>query len=179
MKRFKGISLRHPTWDYKRAAKYFITIKTKNRIRYFGEIKDHKMILSEIGSVAQTEWMKIPSIRPDMNIELDEFVVMPDHIHGIIIIRDNEYNSLIPSGDTMHCVPSGKLKTRKGTFGPQRKNLSSIIRGYKSAVTTFARKNNIEFSWQSLYHDHIIRDYIAFCRIKDYIVNNPSNWKEK
>ncbi|MBP8213669.1 MAG: hypothetical protein KAX53_07980, partial [Saprospiraceae bacterium] len=64
----------------------------------------------------------------------------------------------------------------KNHFAPQSKNLSSIIRGYKSAVTTFARKNNIEFEWQSRFHDHIIRSMDDYHRISKYILNNPSKW---
>jgi putative transposase len=61
-------------------------------------------------------------------------------------------------------------------YGPQSKNLASIIRGYKSAVTTFARKNNIDFEWQSLYYDHVIRTTDAYNKISHYIINNPSKW---
>lgn len=184
--KYRNESFRHPSWDYARCARYFVTMNTKNRVRYFGEIRNKEMVLTEIGLVAQSEWKRIPDVRPDMNIKLDEFIVMPDHIHGIIIIGNNEYNSC---GDTMHGVPTlhgaptlhgvpTGSETTNGTFGPQRKNLASIIRGYKSAVTIFARKNNIEFNWQSLYHDHIIRDIRALDNIRNYIRNNPANWKE-
>lgn len=100
-----------------------------------------------------------------MNLELGEFVVMPNHIHGIIMIGSNEYNS--QRRDAMHCVSTNANDTEyKNQFAPQSKNLSSIIRGYKSAVTSYARKNGIEFDWQPRFHDHIIRSIDDYHRIE-------------
>ena len=108
-----------------------------------------------------------------MNLESGEFVVMPNHIHGIIIIGANEYNTPRTNADerrdTMHCVSTNQ-------FAPQSKNLASIIRGYKSAVTTYARKNGIDFEWQPRYYDHIIRTIDDYHRISNYIINNPAKW---
>ena len=171
-------SPRHPYWDYGRAAAYFVTICTQDRVHYFGEIENGIMCLNPLGTMAHQEWYKTLEIRPDMNLELGEFVVMPNHVHGIIIIGENEYNMDAHRDgggrDAMHFVPTTTVPINQ--FGPQRKNLSSIIRGYKSAVTQFARKNDIEFQWQSRYHDHIIRDAASFGRISNYIINNPLNW---
>ena len=160
-------SARLRNWDYANDAAYFITICTKNRINYFGNIvHTHRdaMHLSEIGEIAKNEWLKTAEIRPDMNLFLDEFVVMPNHFHAIIIIGKNKYNTTI--------------NTAKNKFGPQSKNLASIIRGFKSAVTIYARKNNLEFDWQPRYYDHIIRNQIEFDRIKRYINHNPANWQQ-
>lgn len=85
-----------------------------------------------------------------MNLNLGEFVVMPNHIDGIIMIGSNEFNN--KDSDIEY-----KKEKYQNQFGPQSKNLSSIIRGYKAAGTTFAIKNNIEFEWQPLFHDHMIR----------------------
>ena len=79
-------------WDYKDNAAYFITICTADRQPYFGEIVNDKMQLSEIGKIVETEWQKTADLRPDMNLILDKFVVMPNHIHAIIIIGKNEFN---------------------------------------------------------------------------------------
>jgi len=65
---------------------------------------------------------------------------------------------------------------QKNKFGPQSQNLASIVRGFKSGVTTYARKNNIEFAWQSRYYDHIIRNYKSWKKIRQYIQQNPNNW---
>ena len=147
-KRLKG-------YDYSLPGKYFITICTGNRKKYFGDGEK----LSCLGQIVRQEWLKTPDIRKDMNITLDEFVIMPDHFHAIIII----------GGDgriTMH---------RDSTFAPQSKNLASIVRGFKSAVTTWARKNQISFSWQPRYYDHIIRNNIQLHRIRNYIKNHQDN----
>ncbi len=173
------------------------------------------MILSEIGKIVQSEWLKTPSIRPDMNLELFEFVVMPNHFHAVIGIGINSYNNLLNDNsidgkmmgenntdgkmtdgnmtdgncrDAIHGVPtisrsqiisSIETKKTKNQFGPQSKNLASIVRGFKSSVTTWCRKNNYpNFNWQPLFHDHVIRDQKAFENIQKYICENPKNWKE-
>ena len=99
---------------------------------------------------------------------------MPNHFHAIISIGENKYNSKnIPpiSTDAMHCVSSDD---GGNFFGPQRKNLASIIRGFKSAITTYARKNDITFNWQPNYHDSIIWNQKSFNTITNYIINNPA-----
>ncbi len=168
------------TWDYASAAMYFITIITKNRKRFFGEIikeKDEAFLKpTEIGTIAFNEWYKSIEMRPDMNLESGEFIVMPDHVHGIMIIGKNRFNTpgtidIDGPKAAMHCGSS------RNSFGPQSKNLASIIKGYKSAVTTYARKNNIEFNWQPLYDDKIIHSYDDYCRVEYYIRHNPENWK--
>ena len=156
---------------------YFITICTADRECYFGQIADGKMHPSELGKIAETEWFKTIELRPDMNLELGEFVVMPNHIHGIIIIGSNQYNNddtMNGGRDAMHGV-STKIQNK---FGPQSKNLASIIRGYKSAITTYARKNKILFQWQSRFHDHVIRSMDDYYRISNYIINNPAQWQK-
>jgi REP element-mobilizing transposase RayT len=195
--RFQNIyriaSARLQTWNYANPGMYFITICTKEREFYFGEIIDEQMHLSELGKIAETEWIKTVELRPDMNLELGEFVIMPNHMHGIILIGKNQYNTGGGKNDghdrrdAMHCVstttnekPNDSNNENKSVnqFGPQSKNLGSILRGYKSAVTTFARKNNIQFDWQARYHDHIIRSIEEYYRISNYIINNPANWRD-
>lgn len=122
------------------------------------------MALSEIGEIADGEWLKTFKMRPDMNLWMGEYVVMPNHLHAIIGIGDNEYNTRGADRggecrDAMHCVSTtGKNQSPQNQFGPQRKNLSSIIRGFKIGVTKNARLINPDFGWQSRFHDHIIRD---------------------
>jgi REP element-mobilizing transposase RayT len=104
------------------------------------------MELNEFGQLVEIEWLKTIELRPDMNLELGNFVVMPNHFHAIIIIGENEFNLNI-------------IQT-PNKFGPQSKNLVSIIRGFKSAVTTNAKITGIiNFAWQDRYHDHIIRNH--------------------
>ncbi len=115
-----------------------------------------------------------------MNLELGAFVVMPDHFHGIIIIGKNIYNSTPPLDicrDGMHAV-STNVQWRHNQFGPQSKNLGSIIRGFKSAVTTNTRKlGDTHFNWQERFYDRVIRDRDEWNRIENYILNNPSKWE--
>jgi len=165
--KYRISSARLQSWDYSNAGMYFITICTRNRECFFGDITNSNMHLSEIGRIAETKWLETLELRKDMNVELAEFQVMPNHFHAIINIGDNKYNSR----DKM-------TQDDKTNFVPQSKNLSSIIRGYKSAVTGFANNNNIDFGWQSRFHDHIIRSMDEYYRIADYIINNPANWLE-
>lgn len=132
------------------------------------------MVLSDIGKIAQNEWLKTFDMRPDMNLWMGEFVVMPNHFHAVIGIGDNEYNTGCDASqrDAKHCVSDMK----KNQFGPQSKNLASIIRGFKIGVTKNARQINPDFQWQSRYHDHIIRNEKSFINITKYIKNNVSNW---
>ena len=208
-------SARLQNWNYGAVGSYFITICTKNREHFFGEISQNEMILNDIGKKVEEEWLKTPIIRPDMNLELGNFVVMPNHFHAILIIGENEFNSESPlesplesdCRDAMHRVSTNtntntntntdtdtdtnaKTNTHTNTgnkFGPQSKNLGSIMRGFKSAVTTFAKINRTDtmhcistnnFGWQPRFHDHIIRNSVEFERIQNYIANNVANWKE-
>jgi putative transposase len=191
--KYRISSARLKTWDYSSNAAYFITLCTQNREHYFGEIQDGKIQLSTIGKIVEAEWIKTPALRPDMKLELGEFVVMPNHFHAILIIGENRYNTIMhgtfgahaatpsnPSQNTPYITPN------KNKFGPQTKNLASIIRGFKSSVTTHVKKaaadatQNIDshFAWQSRYHDHVIRDAASFVRIQEYIVNNPACWRK-
>ena len=133
--KFRNETIRLQNWDYRWDGSYFITICTKNREHYFGEITNGKMNLSNIGVLADIFFHEIKN--HSNNIRLNAFVVMPNHFHGIIIIGENEYNYNI--------AMSIKKDTSVNSFGPQSKNLSAIIRGFKSAVTKNARIINPEF----------------------------------
>ena len=187
--KYRIASARLPHWDYGHQAAYFITICTKNRRHWFGAIRNGKMRLSETGKIAEQEWVKTPDIRPDMNLELGEFVVMPNHFHGIIIIGDNAYNTecddhngrdAMPRVSTATPTPPPSNDTTPNhekpanQFGPQSNNLASIMRGFKSAVTKNARYIQSYFAWQPRYHDHIIRNDQSFYNISRYIRQNPS-----
>ena len=183
MKKYKNKyrikSARHPNWDYGSYGLYFITICAQNREHFFGDIVktqnnvlSQEMKLSEIGKIVETEWLKTFEMRPDMNLLMGEFVVMPNHFHAIIGIGDNDYNSQRGCRDAMHCVSTHT----KNKFGPQSKNLASIIRGFKIGVTKNAKNINPDFKWQPRYHDHIIRNDKSFHTICNYIEQNPLNW---
>ena len=171
-------SARLQSWDYGNSGLYFITICTKNREHYFGDINNGEMHLSKIGDIVKSEWIKTFDMRPDMNLEMGEYVVMPNHFHAIIGIGENGYNTVGGLGrDAMHCVSTGTEPRKTNQFGPQSKNLASVIRGFKIGVTINARKINPEFAWQPRFHDHIIRNIKSFENIQRYIINNPLQWK--
>jgi REP element-mobilizing transposase RayT len=174
-------SARLQNWDYSWNAPYFITICTHNRQCFFGEITNGKMKLSKIGKIIETEWLKTFEMRPDMNLEMGEFIVMPNHFHAIIIIGENDFNRRcgLQRRDAMHCVSThADTNHIKNKFGPQSKNLASIIRGFKIGVTKNARKINSDFAWQTRFHDHIIRNDESYKSISEYIINNPSKWDD-
>jgi putative transposase len=179
-------STRLQSWDYGAAGMYFITICTKHMQCFFGNIPftadfaSAKMNKTILGEIAESELLKSIEIRKDMNIEIAEYIIMPNHIHAIILIGENEFNSgAAASTDAMHRVSTrntGMPPAPKNAFKPQSKNLASILCGYKSAVTTFARKNNLKFEWHIRFHDHIIRDEDEYRRIAYYIQKNPETW---
>jgi putative transposase len=159
--KYRISSCRLQNWDYSWNAAYFVTICTFNKQCYFGNIQQNDMKFSEIGEKANEYWLAIPKHFPF--VKLDVHVVMPNHVHGIVIIdKPND--------------PSSSPSSPKNKFGPQSQNLASIIRGYKTGVTMYARIHNIDFAWQSRYYDHIIRDSASYQRIKKYIINNPKKW---
>ena len=178
--KFKGKyrikSARLQNWDYSSNGLYFITICTENREHYFGDVIDGIMHLSEIGTLANKYWSEIPEHFPF--VELDEFVIMPNHVHGIITIN----KSVSVSVETRHALSLPKKPHE--TIGQLRfqnqgkGSLSSIIGSYKSVLTKNARKIHADFAWQSRFHDHIIRNDESFQKIRDYIINNPLRWKE-
>jgi len=91
--KYRIASARLCTWNYANEGMYFVTICTAGRRCYFGSITKGEMHLSPLGKIAESEWIKTPALRPDMNLELGEFVVMPNHVHGIIMIGANQYNN--------------------------------------------------------------------------------------
>lgn len=174
-------STRLPQWDYRWAGAYFITICTHNRIHYFGEIENGKMILSHVGILADVLWHEIKNHAP--NVDLGAFVVMPNHIHGILILTGNDDgNPIVQTGHALS-LPTTQPSSKK-TIGQQRfqnigkNSISSMVGSYKSAVSRHAHRLGYDFQWQSRFYDHIIRNDESFQKISNYIINNPINWQE-
>lgn len=169
-------SSRLPDWDYRWAGAYFVTLCTKDRRHDFGEIVDGQMELLGIGMVADVLWHEIKHHAPE--VELDAFVVMPNHVHGILVLPgigavDDDAQPESPSAP----ATTPKNETMAG-ISPKPGSLSTIIRSYKSAVTKHAHRLGFEFEWQTRFYEHIIRDETAWHTIRQYIANNPTNWKE-
>ena len=168
-------SIRLKDYDYSKAGAYFITICVQNREHLLGAIENNEMKLNEAGRIAYNEWIKTPEMRP--TIELDAFVIMPNHIHGILIINDPDTGR-----GTMHRAPTGNRNNQVEQFGkPTSNTIPTIIRGYKSSVTKqiniLCNKPGMPF-WQRNYYEHIIRSREELNRINEYIINNPAKWDE-
>jgi REP element-mobilizing transposase RayT len=165
--RYRVSSARLPGWDYGSNGLYYITICTQNRVHYFGEIISKTQNVETqyiaslratiIGEMAYLNWLDIPNHFPF--VELDDFVIIPNHIHGILFI--NKPN---------------KVDWNTNKFGVQSQNLGAVVRGYKASVKAYATINDIEFAWQPRYYDHVIRNEKEYLNISGYIAENPYQW---
>ncbi len=190
-------SRRQKNWDYANNAAYFVTICTGTRPDFFGFVNNAEMHLSEIGILANKYWNEIPQHFPF--VHLGEYVIMPNHVHGIVIINhthdtlsrsfdDTSSVDTLHAGnpvDTLHATclrestmePTHPPKNKKmQAISPKYGELSTVIRSYKSAVTKNARKIDSNFAWQSRFYDHIIRNDKSYVHIEKYIRENPSKW---
>ncbi len=161
-------------FDYSSPGFYFVTICTNGRLNFFGQINKNKIKYFKIGLVAKKFWLEIPNHYPF--IKLDEFIVMPNHIHGIIVIGKSN-NVATCNCPSLQINPKMDLRHYNKFYKTQSKNLSAIIRGYKSSVKKYANVNNLEFNWQSRFYDRIIRNEEELYKIQQYIIDNPINWK--
>ena len=185
-------SMRLKGYDYSQAGWYFITINTKSHKHYFGKVVDGKMILNQAGEIARQAWLEIPDHHD--RVILDEFVVMPNHVHGIIILKENNNAKQEPtntrvaalratpptsqSTDLPLQVDNPNLSKKMSSLSPKAGSIPVIIRSYKSAVSKDIHKTIPEFAWQSSFHDEIIWDTRAFSNIKQYIIDNLANWEK-
>jgi REP-associated tyrosine transposase len=159
-------SIRLREYDYTEPNCYYITICAYDRRNIFGKIREGKMILNKFGKIVKEEWLKTKDLRK--NIDLDDYVIMPNHFHGIIIIE---------SRDTARCVPTNEYRI----FGQiQPGSLGAIVRSFKSAVTKKINKIRIEPGppvWQHNYYEHILRNEMDLYFTRRYIELNPFKWE--
>ena len=177
-------SIRLKGYDYAQAGLYFITICCENRICRFGNIENGEMILNEYGKIAHHEWVKLSERFP--NFELDAFQIMPNHIHGIIVLNT--------VGATL-AVAQNDEKTQNDIIAQNDENdiragvnpaptLFDVVGAYKSLVANGCleiyktRNETMGKLWQRNYYEHIIRDEQSYQKISNYIINNPVNWAE-
>jgi len=185
-------SIRLPKYDYSEVGWYFVTICTQNRECLFGRIENEKMVLNQAGSMIQNWWLKIPDKFP--MVELDEFMVMSNHVHGIIVIT-NDAKKIVgarfiaPVNNDV--TPQNKFVNQGAIYYHRRGDatnggiegaincaptLGHIIRYFKGVTAFVIRKMMPHFQWQRNYHDHIIRNEKSYWAIKEYIRDNPANW---
>ena len=212
--KYRSESHRRPNWDYSADALYFLTIVTQHRVCNLGKIENNEMILSDFGNIVNTEWHKSFDIRKELF--LDEFIIMPNHLHAIVEIdnrdindkSDNENAPDVGRNDVdthgraylqplqLIQSPPSDLNTDARPYQPIKRNppirlpksISSFIAGFKSAINSkiddyidekqlnIPKYNRNNHFFQPNYHDHIIRNELEYHRIKNYIINNPSNW---
>lgn len=159
------------------AGRFFITICTHEKYPWFGDVSHGIVGLSRAGSIVADEWSKTPRIRP--HVELDAWIVMPNHMHGIIVLNADE-----GVGGGERVGPSQRDDPTKDSINyfrpPDAGSLAMIMNQFKSICTKRIRAAGMaDFAWQSLYHDHIIRDENEYRRIRRYILNNPAAWTAK
>ncbi|MBF9220192.1 transposase [Hymenobacter ruricola] len=163
--RYRIDSARRVGHDYGQGGGYFVTICTKDRTPCFGEIvpaagalTDAYLNGNDLAVRAWDCWQQVPQHFPFARP--DAFVVMPDHVHGILFFdRPATY--------------AGQPEAR---FGPQSNNLASVVRGFKVGVKAWATRQGLSFQWQAGYYDRIIRDERELEKIRDYIHGNPAKW---
>ena len=176
-------SIRLKGYDYSQSGLYFITICTKNREHLFGQIINGVMCLNDYGEIAMQCWREIPQHYP--NAVLHEYVVMPNHIHGIIEIIDD--TTFVGAQNFVPLQTPQQNQFQK--IIPR--SIGAIVRGFKIGVTVAIRANvgesvgaqnlvplqNKKSIWQSNYHEHIIRNHRSYQHIAQYITNNPAIWE--
>jgi REP element-mobilizing transposase RayT len=162
-------SIRVQGYDYTQSGAYYVTIVAYQRQHFFGEVVNGEMRLNALGQIARDEWFKTATLRPYVELYEDEFIVMPNHVHGIIWIHHEmvgvERRSAPTPASTLPNVPP--------------KSLGAIVRAYKSAVTyainTLQNQRGAGL-WQRNYYEHIIRDEKDLQAKRDYILSNPMSW---
>ena len=162
--KYQRHSLRIKNYNYSLPGAYFITVCTYRKENILGYIIDGKIELNVLGKITVKEWLRTFQIRK--NIQLDEYIVMPNHFHGIIILTENNKGVL-------QYAPTNKFRSPSQTIG-------SIVRGFKSAVTREIKRLDYPFFysiWQRNYYEHIIRNENELNRIREYIQNNPLRWQ--
>ena len=169
-------SIRLPTYDYAQTGAYFVTVCTRNGACIFGTIQKGKMRLNEIGRMANQTWEQSPTHFPQ--VKLDAWVVMPNHIHGIIVIFKSPPAGMNQTVHTQWATHASPLRNNRPT-GPSKSSIGAIVGSFKSAVTkqvNAMRDTSGPSIWQRNYYEHIIRSEPSMDRIRQYIADNPANW---
>ncbi len=169
-------SIRLNGYNYCSSGIYFVTICTTDKKNVFGRIENKKIALNNFGIIARNEWLKTAHIRT--YVELDTFIIMPNHVHGILVITNNvAYKEMLPYVGATGSVAQKSIEPKSVahvTLKPE--SLGSIIGQYKSVVSKKIRKMGMnDFHWQRNYYDRVIRNDAELFAIRKYILNNPIN----
>lgn len=178
-KRFRRQSARYRGYDYSQPGAYFVTMVTRDHLCLFGKLINGKIHLDNLGKIVNDCWCQIPN--HFNNIEVEPYIVMPNHIHGIITIINNHRRGTIyraPTIDNFTSQPNNENYLDK--FGkPVPGSLATVIRTYKAAVSRLARRElHMVNIWQRNYYEHIVRDEHELDKIVSYILANPDQWMD-
>jgi REP element-mobilizing transposase RayT len=175
-------SIRLRGYDYAQTGAYFVTVVTKDRVCLFGEVVNGETRLNDAGRIIQAAWDELPDHYP--GVECNEFIVMPNHVHGIIVLVNDGGGGPNDVGAGLKPARPGSRPTTAPRAGlklaPTRHGLPEIIRAFK---TFSARRiNDLRRTpgapiWQRNYYEHIVRGDNELIRIREYIANNPSQWE--
>ena len=170
-------SIRLPHWDYSNSGHYFVTTCVKNKECVFGDVVDGKMILNKNGYIVNKIWKNLKN----NDIALDSFIIMPNHVHGIIQIKNYKYKLIKTIYDNETCNVSNVETIHESSLRVKCRRkmlLSKIIGKFKMQTSKMINLNNskICFQWQKSYYDHIVRNEDDLNRIRNYIQNNPFKW---
>ena len=164
-------SIRLKGRDYSQPGAYFVTICTRDRACLFGDVVNGEMRLNGSGETARRCWEDIPDHFP--LVELDAFVIMPNHVHGIIVVPGRGEKSFAPT-----YAPTTTTPTTAIAQSPSR-TIGSIVRGFKIGVTKWFRANtDLHSVWQRGYYEHIVRTEGELMAIREYVLGNPARWNE-
>ena len=162
-------SLRLKGYDYAQAGAYFVTICTQGRVCLFGEVVDGEMRLNAAGAVVDAEWHGLPRRFP--GVQTDAFVVMPNHVHGIIHV-----GARFIAPEFVSSIQTGVADYDTGAMN-RAPTVGDIVRAFKAVTTRRIRQHGMaNFGWQRNYYEHIIRNEASLDGIRAYIVNNPLQW---
>ena len=176
-------SIRLASHDYAGPATYFVTICASERACLFGEVVDGNMVLNDIGRAIEQEWQRTGALRS--NVDLDAFVVMPNHFHGIITVRRPTPPVIADRLEAPPVVEAGRSVGASRRLARSATNLApgslgAIVAQFKSATTkrVSSMLGESVTLWQRNYYEHIVREAADLARIRDYIANNPASWSE-
>src|SRR5438093_2097370 len=181
-KRHHRRSIRLQGYDYSQPGMYFVTVCTEGLELLFGEVEKGEMVVNEYGRVVWEEWHRSAEIRRE--VRLDEFMVMPNHLHGIMVITCAEAHRVGATGHheiiAIEVGAHGRAPLQHRQLHRQPRSLGSFVAGFKSATTK--RINELRGTpgvplWQRNYHEHVIRSEDELHRIREYIQTNPLRWE--
>jgi putative transposase len=177
--RYHRRSIRLPAYDYAQPGAYFVTIFTQNRECVFGQVVEGQMILGDPGQMVESVWRQLPRYH---GVDVDAFAVMPNHMHGIIVLVGAGPVATGPVGaDPRACPDTGRPQGAAPTM-----SLPDVVHRFKSLTTAIYRRGVLQDGWQPFpgrlwqrnYYEHVIRDEEELNRIRQYIMDNAARWQD-